>query len=324
MKKTPDADTAAKQFWRNNERFADLFNAVLFQGREVIKPELLQEKEADVSTSIPYKKHYQKIKGYQDVVKNYQGAELVILGIENQMSIHYAMPLRCRLYEDLDYLKECRALTGLHKEIRDLKGSDEFLSGIKKEDRLHMSLHIVIYYGEDEWDGPETLSEMIAIPQEFRSLFQDYRMNLVSIINKENEKLLFRNESVRNLMTQLRLLYEGDWEEIYRQNAFLDQDTATLLAAVAGSENLKKVIGEKKGGIQMCTAINNLEKKFRSIGLQEGMQQGIKQGIQDGKALTFRIYQTVKQNPGGTDDSIAKLCQCSLQDVQDVRRMFHI
>ena len=30
-------DTVLKNYWNNNERFADLFNAVLFDGRQVIK-----------------------------------------------------------------------------------------------------------------------------------------------------------------------------------------------------------------------------------------------------------------------------------------------
>ena len=41
------SDVIFKEFWRNNERFADLFNAVVFGGREVIKPEILQEIDWD-------------------------------------------------------------------------------------------------------------------------------------------------------------------------------------------------------------------------------------------------------------------------------------
>ena len=34
-------DVLLKDFWRSNERFADLFNAVMFQGEEVLRPEEL-------------------------------------------------------------------------------------------------------------------------------------------------------------------------------------------------------------------------------------------------------------------------------------------
>lgn len=35
------ADTVVKNYWRNNEQFADFFNAVLFAGEQVIKPDEL-------------------------------------------------------------------------------------------------------------------------------------------------------------------------------------------------------------------------------------------------------------------------------------------
>ena len=36
-------DVVLKDFWRANDRFADLFNAVVFHGKQVLKPEELQE-----------------------------------------------------------------------------------------------------------------------------------------------------------------------------------------------------------------------------------------------------------------------------------------
>lgn len=36
MRKRLKPDTALKEYWEDNERYADFFNAVLFGGREVI------------------------------------------------------------------------------------------------------------------------------------------------------------------------------------------------------------------------------------------------------------------------------------------------
>lgn len=36
-------DTVLKNYWSNNEQFADLFNAVLFEGKQIIKPDELEE-----------------------------------------------------------------------------------------------------------------------------------------------------------------------------------------------------------------------------------------------------------------------------------------
>lgn len=45
-------DTEMKKFWRDNEHFADLFNAYFFNGEKVIKPEELQEADTDVSGTL--------------------------------------------------------------------------------------------------------------------------------------------------------------------------------------------------------------------------------------------------------------------------------
>lgn len=42
-------DTISKDFWRNNEHFADLFNAVFFGGEQVVKSDNLEEMDTDVS-----------------------------------------------------------------------------------------------------------------------------------------------------------------------------------------------------------------------------------------------------------------------------------
>ena len=42
-------DTVLKNYWRSNERFADFFNAVLFEGKRVIKPEELEDEDTEES-----------------------------------------------------------------------------------------------------------------------------------------------------------------------------------------------------------------------------------------------------------------------------------
>ena len=80
-KRTSD-DIIVKEFWRNNERFADLFNAVLFKGKCVIKAENLQEIDTDVSGTIRVQEYKETLKRARDVVKKYyNGVEFNILGL---------------------------------------------------------------------------------------------------------------------------------------------------------------------------------------------------------------------------------------------------
>ena len=85
-------DIVMKEFWRVNERFADLFNAVLFNGKNVIKSDMLKEMDTDISGTIKWKKGQSSLKRVRDIVKKeYDGVEFNILGIEIQDKVHYAM-----------------------------------------------------------------------------------------------------------------------------------------------------------------------------------------------------------------------------------------
>ena len=100
-------DTILKTFWKNNQRFADLFNTVLFEGNPVLKPNDLQEVDTDVSSIIKFNGHAETVQRILDVVrKTAYGVDFIIWGLENQEKIHYAMPLRHMIGDSLIYLKE--------------------------------------------------------------------------------------------------------------------------------------------------------------------------------------------------------------------------
>lgn len=63
------ADTILKNFWKNNERFADLFNAALFDGEPVLKAEDLSEVDTDVSSLLKFNSHAETVQKVLDVVK---------------------------------------------------------------------------------------------------------------------------------------------------------------------------------------------------------------------------------------------------------------
>ena len=49
-------DILSRDFWKDNKRFADLFNTVLYDGKQVIQPEKLMEADSNLSGSIQTKK----------------------------------------------------------------------------------------------------------------------------------------------------------------------------------------------------------------------------------------------------------------------------
>ena len=74
---------------------------------------------------------------FRDVVKkNFDGIELVVLGLELQEHIHYGMPLRTMIYDSLGYLKE---FEGVRKGSR-LLCVKHGKSIMMKQDRMGLSL----------------------------------------------------------------------------------------------------------------------------------------------------------------------------------------
>ena len=97
MGKRLKPDAALKEYWKNNERYADFFNAVLFEGRQVIKAEQLEERDTEESNILELGNQSESITAARDlfrVIKTAMGVEFALVGIENQDKIHYGMPVR--------------------------------------------------------------------------------------------------------------------------------------------------------------------------------------------------------------------------------------
>lgn len=77
-------DEILKQFWKNNNRFADLFNVCVFEGREVVKSDQLEDFDTDVSAVYKDGDQISPIQRARDVIKkDQQGNTYIILGLEN-------------------------------------------------------------------------------------------------------------------------------------------------------------------------------------------------------------------------------------------------
>lgn len=270
------ADVILKDFWRQNERFADLFNAVIFRGKQVIKPEDLTERDTDMSGIIQFKDYRKTLERTRDVVKKMAyGVEFAVLGIESQQKIHYAMPLRTMLYDSLGYLKEYQEITRIRKAERGKMTEDEFLSKMRKEDRLHPIISIVLYYSEKSWDGPTCLKDMIVeMPEEMERIFSDYKMNLVQI--RESEQYTFHNEEVRAVFEISREIFNGNLDKInekYRDRD-LTPELITVIGKITDSAELVRQ-GKIEEVANMCTALEKWEKENIERGTKRGIEKGI-------------------------------------------------
>lgn len=272
-------DTILKNFWKDNKRFADLFNACFFDGQPKLNPDDLTEVDTDISSLLQFHGYAETVKRIVDVVKkSAYGVDFVILGIENQSKIHYAMPLRHMLGDAFSYLKEYNEIAKKYKDEKPRGTPDEFLSKMKKTDRLHSVLTICIYYGETPWDGPRSLIDMLDIPEAFKPLISDYKFNLIEL--RKSEHLKFHNDDVDKTFNISRFIFDEKYDKI--TNIFKEENISSELAMVIDciTESQKlindAVNAQQEGGnVNMCKALEKLEEKGRQEGRLEG-QIGVK------------------------------------------------
>ena len=111
------ADTVTKAYMKDNSVFADAFNYLIYGGEAVVDPKQLQELDT-TEIALPFgsqdeegKQPEEAVQKYRDVLKSAiikqdDEAAYILLGIENQTDIHYAMPVRNMIYDALQYGKQ--------------------------------------------------------------------------------------------------------------------------------------------------------------------------------------------------------------------------
>ncbi len=123
----------------------------------------------------------------------------VILGAELQDKVHYGMPVKNGLYDMLGYSKQIAEIKRSYRQdnaaeegeitvdngvLKIKLSSEEFLSGLRKDDKLIPIITAVVYFGEEPWDGQKSLFEMLDVRDErlYRFL-SDYKLNMISPVD---------------------------------------------------------------------------------------------------------------------------------------------
>ena len=275
-------DIVVKNYWRNNEQFADFFNAVLFDGKEIIKADELEDIDTEESSILEHKDYAESIGAARDNVKirkksTIYNVELVILGMEGQERIHYAMPMRVMGYDYGTYKKQYDDNAKKYKNANGMS-RDEYMSKMKKMDKFIPVITIVVYYGENPWDGAVSFHEMLNIPKEVEPFVNDYKMHLIEA-RKNNLKL--HNINNIDLFNLLEILLNKDEklketkEKAIQYASEHDVDKSVIMT-VAGAANCKMdydmIAG--KGSVDMCTVFEETRFEGRLEGRLEGKLEG--------------------------------------------------
>lgn len=254
----------------DNEIFADLFNGSLFGGNQIIRPDMLaQENEKKILRAGKEGGRRIILRRIRDVQKLSlleEGCLAVILAAEGQRTVHYAMPVRCMLYDGIDYTGQVERITKKRKE---------------------------------------DLHDMLDIPPELEpwtECIQDYRINLVcsQTVNSFHFKT-----GLREVFELLPLLKDKEGMKNFlavKKEEFmhLDAKKGWLVSRFLNVPPLKELKENEKGEVDMCTAIEemmeereeqgeNRVNQLISVLLQQSDQAEVYEKIK--RAVTDREYQ---------------------------------
>ena len=321
-------DTVTKAYIRENTVFADAFNYLLYDGKQIIKPENLHTKES-TEIAIPFhpedkissrKLSKSAVQKYRDIFKstvvmNDDEASYILLGIENQSEVHYAMPVRNAIYDALQYGQQVDDIAAHHRKHNELSSvhtSGEYLSGFLKDDTIAPVITLVIYFGLTPWDGPRSLHEMMAVKnQQLLSFVPDYHIHLLEPHCISDDDLQKFSTNLREVMGYIK--YANDKQKLaaFIQNnprMTIERNAALVISA---STHTSINISEKEETVDMCKAIEEMLADAKA----EGENLGLTQGRLEGKTLGL-----TQGRLEGKFESLAELVKDGILDINEAAR----
>lgn len=269
-----EKDTVTKKYMEDSATFADAFNFLMYDGEQVIKPEQLKEMDT-TALALPYGEGERPVpvQKYRDLLKMVTAmtdgnVAYLILGIENQSAVHYAMPPKNMLYDAAEYVAQVDDAATSHGKGKKSKSRAEFLSGFYRTDKLLPVITLTIYFGADEWTAPKSIHEMLSIQDErILKFVPDYRINLITPADIADEDFAkFHTE----LSLALKYIKYSKSKKMLKKvvqedNAFKDvsKRTADMVSIVTESD---LHYAERKERVNMCEAIRGI----KNDGIEEG------------------------------------------------------
>ena len=204
-------DIVTKEYMRENAIFADAFNYLIYGGKKVIDPAGLTE--VDTATSAVGKKD--ALQKYRDVlkaavIKQDEKMSYVLLGVENQMEVHYAMPVRNMVYDALQYDKQVAMIAAANRRNKrffsgTMRNNGEFLSGFLRTDKILPVITLTLYFGTEPWDGPLSLREMYDInDSKLLDFVPDYRVQLIQPMTLSEDDFEKFHTSLREVLQTIK------------------------------------------------------------------------------------------------------------------------
>lgn len=318
-------DVVTRQYLSSADVFADVVNLALYSGKRVVCATDLKEMDAaeeiaitlEKSNTEPKQRKQRKqtrvVQKYRDIMREVQvdGEDgyfaRIIVGVEEQSETHYAMPVRNMLYDALNYSNQVRRIAEVNRREGITLSAAEFLSGIRKEDKLIPVVTIVVTFQPEAWDGPMNVHDMLdwkGIPSEIRARIPNYEVLLLQPSDYDEEKVSNPQSTFGVIMGLLKYASSmKDFQEYVDQHEDVLSNMPASAAAVLNefcTLDMSEKELEEDEVIDMCQAV----REMKDVSRQEGRQEG-----------AIKVYY---QKMNYTAEQIAEEMNMDVEDVKKI------
>lgn len=283
-------DAESKKYVNMKHIFADAFNFLMHDGKQVIQPDQLFPVDT-TEIAVPYGNGARTpVQKYRDSLKIWaamrdQNIIYVLLGGEIQAKIHYAAAVKDMVYDALNYAGQVDQASMSYRAKKNegdiVYGdnsvtikltSEEFLSGFRKEDKLIPVVTAVIYFGEKPWDGPLSLYEMFGLPEEqleaLKPFVPNYTVNLIPPKDVDEKDFDLKFSTGLGLAFNAIKHSQGNAVDILMNSNHrkIDRASAVFIKEVLNFD-LEFSEPEEEGEVDMCKAVEDYTLKTKVLAL---------------------------------------------------------
>ncbi|MBQ3682273.1 MAG: hypothetical protein II922_04250, partial [Succinimonas sp.] len=271
------------------------------------------------------KKKNTAVQQHRDLLKLWNAGEtedgvFVLLGLEPQSTIHYGMTVRNMLYDALSYATQISNLSSLReqeaknadnnngeagknnnanltsgKRIAKIRSSEEFLSGMKKDDKLKPVITLVLNLSGKPWKAPRNLYNILDIKNKrLLKYVNNYHLNIVSPAEIKDDDFAKFSTSLGFALKVVKYQNDDKIAEVIEERESTDSDTASFITAYTHFEFM-------------------YEKNSKEVNIMNGIERWGQ------KMMVLAVIDTLK-NQGNSDEVIVDYVTKQFQVTPDYVR----
>ena len=251
-------DKILRGFFKVKTHFADIINAMLFEGKDVIHANELLLCDSDETIYFVYENRINVMERRRDILMHATVNGIpVYIGLEIQSTINYSMPYRLLLYDTMTYHLQYKLIDKDHREHFRPTGV----------------MSTVLYSGDRTWHQPHSLLDRILVPEPLKGLMNTWKGNIRDI--KEINVELLRNEKVKSLVSAVQTIYKWNKDTSTIKELVLSKEVAIVVAVMTNSEELViRIEKEEREEVDMCQVLEEFKLESEMRGVERGLKQG--------------------------------------------------